>query len=184
MQKLGKATFGALISILVIVLLTSAGTAVPYMESNSQSENLETHQQEQFKDKIKSLLSTIENKEHMTDANPGNITLLQLLRIIMAWILVIPSMIIMTLLMTIVTLGTIPMMIIMIPMTMIMLMVTPFVFIASACLEVILSDGEIGLIKAFMTAWSDFWNTFRDIVNPDNVYPKNFLMLDSICING
>jgi len=172
MQKMGKAIFGALISIFVIVLLTSASTAVPYVESNSQSENLEIRQREHLRDKIKSLFSRIEDKNSMVSENPGNLTLLQLLRIIFAFLLIIPSWILMVL-------GAIPMLLyeivimvlsigIGIIFTLLFIPVLLYLFIPIifiACSEVISSNGEIGFIEAI-----------RNLFNPDTLFFQNFLM--------
>ena len=79
------------------------------------------------------------------------------------------------------------MMLVLFPMALIemaiMALAFPLAIILMTCLEVIMGEGEIGFIKAFMEVWSLFWDVFRDIVNPDNVYPQNFLMLHSIGIN-
>lgn len=175
-----KIIFSVIISIFAIVLLTSAGTAVPYVGSNLQSGNLETHQREYFRDKIKSFFSRIGDKNSMVSANPGNLTLLQLLRIIIAFILIIPSWILMAL-------GAIPMLLYAI-VIMVVFNIMGFIFTLSLipallfvlipmiyliCYQVISSNGEIGFIEAL-----------RKIFNPDNLHPQNFPIFDLRGIDG
>lgn len=59
MKKIGVVTFSALTSFFVIVLLTSAGTAVPYVESNSKLSIQEAHS---FSHCIKSIKSVFYKK--------------------------------------------------------------------------------------------------------------------------
>ena len=167
MKRIGVVTFSGLTSIFAIMLVTSAGTAVPYVESNSQLENLKTHHWGEFRDKVKSLLSTVENKDLLVNENPGNMTLLQLLRVLLAWILLIPATILMMGVMIPFMIITFPLMAIML---LLMLFILPINFVAMVCFEVIFSDGGIGFIKAILKVLSDFW----DALTPDNSYFQNF----------
>lgn len=90
MKKIGVVTFSALTSIFAIVLLTSAGTAVPYVESNSIYNTQEDQLMRQFIQKIKSL--HFENKLENSFQNfhvTNNI--IEEIRMIIAAILMIPS---------------------------------------------------------------------------------------------